>query len=193
MSEENKDPRPRREKRMSVYGYLLVLFGVAFLLLLFAYLMQQRNSEEIMGNLNELRESMSSVHSLNELVEENRILREEKETLEDTLSELESQLARTESELTGAQSAAEEWQSRCDDAQGVIAAFRYVTDLRALCEQGRTEEAQALLEGLAEIDGQDEVEYYLTVYLSTDPDYPDILEEFAPLVEWREMKAELEE
>lgn len=108
MSEEEKQSRPRREKRMSVYGYLVILFAAAFLLLLFAYLMQQRNSEEIMGNLNELRESMSSVHSVNELLEENRTLREENETLQSQLDELETQLEAAKAEYATLEGSYEE-------------------------------------------------------------------------------------
>lgn len=66
----------------SVFAYLAVLFGVAFLLLLFAYLMQQRDSQEITANLSQLRESMDSIQSIDQLTEENRQLREEKEALE---------------------------------------------------------------------------------------------------------------
>ena len=75
----------------SVFAYLAVLFGVAFLLLLFAYLMQQRDSAEIMGNLSQLRESMGSIQSIDELTEENRALREEIEGLKEQVASLEEE------------------------------------------------------------------------------------------------------
>lgn len=75
----------------SVFAYLAVLFGAAFLLLLFAYLMQQRDSAEIMGNLSQLRESMGSIQSIDELTEENRALREEIEGLKEQVASLEEE------------------------------------------------------------------------------------------------------
>lgn len=75
----------------SVFAYLAVLFGAAFLLLLFAYLMQQRDSAEIMGNLSQLRESMGSIQSIDELTEENRRLREEMEGLKEQVTTLETE------------------------------------------------------------------------------------------------------
>ena len=78
-------------RRRSVFAYLAILFGTAFLLLLFAYLMQQRDSAEIMGNLSQLRESMGSIQSIDELTEENRALREEIEGLKEQVASLEEE------------------------------------------------------------------------------------------------------
>lgn len=85
---EHASPPPRRR---SVFVYLAVLFGTAFLLLLFAYLMQQRDSEEIMGNLSDLRQSLGSIQSIDQLVEENRALREELEGLKEQITALETE------------------------------------------------------------------------------------------------------
>ena len=83
----------------SVFAYLAVLFGVAFLLLLFAYLMQQRDSQEITANLSQLRESMGSIQSIDQLVEENRQLREEKEALEAETAQLQEEQGKLNEQL----------------------------------------------------------------------------------------------
>ena len=89
--EEEKSSSPAPLGGRSVFAYLAVLFGAAFLLLLFAYLMQQRDSAEIMGNLSQLRESMGSIQSIDELTEENRALREEIEGLKEQVASLEEE------------------------------------------------------------------------------------------------------
>lgn len=75
---EAKPPAPSKPaKRSSVYLYLLVLFGAAFMMLLLAYFVQQRSSENAMSDL---RASMNL--SRTELMEEIDGLKKEKEELE---------------------------------------------------------------------------------------------------------------
>ena len=69
--------RPRR--RMSVLGYLLVLFAVAFLLLLLAYLQQQRANAEA---TDALKQSVSAVDTIEKMIAENEQLRDQVEQLE---------------------------------------------------------------------------------------------------------------
>lgn len=69
--------RPRR--RMSVLGYLLVLFAVAFLLLLLAYFQQQRANAEA---TDALKQSVSAVDTIEKMIAENEQLREQVEQLE---------------------------------------------------------------------------------------------------------------
>lgn len=183
---------PNRPRRPALV-YLVILFAAAFVLLLFAYLMQQRNSREIIGNLNDLRSSITSIGSLDELLEENRALREEIEGLQAQITDLESTLSDLEGELSATQDEVELWKGRNDDAWNIIGAFHRVAQLRDLYEQDRTEEAKAFLKTLEELGETDSVEHWLTIYLSRDPNYPAVLETFTPLVEWREMTAALAE
>lgn len=88
-TQEEKASPPARSR--SVFLYLAVLFGAAFMLLLFAYLMQQRDSQEISGTLSQLRESMGSIESLDQLVEENHLLREEMESMEEDAARLQEE------------------------------------------------------------------------------------------------------
>ena len=71
-------------KRTAVYRYLLVLFGAAFILLLLAYFIQQRSSE---NTISDLRDTMNLSRA--ELMEEIDGLREENQQQKDTLQELE--------------------------------------------------------------------------------------------------------
>ena len=82
---EAKPPAPSKPaKRSSVYLYLLVLFGAAFMMLLLAYFVQQRSSETAMSDL---RDSMNLSRA--QLIEEIDGLKEEKEALETELQSME--------------------------------------------------------------------------------------------------------
>lgn len=110
ISGEGSSSSPPR--RRSVFAYLAILFGTAFLLLLFAYLMQQRDSQEIIGNLSQLRESMGSIQSIDELLEENRTLREELEALKGDNESLQSSLQSAADDLADEKAAREQAEAR---------------------------------------------------------------------------------
>lgn len=65
-------------------GYLTVLFAVAFLLLLLSYFMQHRNSQETIDGL---KDSVSAMQSVQEVYEQNGVLRHQVNELEDQLAE----------------------------------------------------------------------------------------------------------
>lgn len=121
--EEKKRSTPAN-KRTSVYRYLLVLFGAAFVLLLLAYFIQQRNSETTISGL---RDSMNLSRA--ELMEEIDGLKEEKAALEeqvaelspltDELAELQEEYDRLEAELQTSESTREEITKR----QSILGAF----------------------------------------------------------------------
>lgn len=95
MSEEKHNlqrqaDRARSNQRRSVTSYLIILFGAAIILMLFAYLMQQRSTNE--QALSGIQQSISAMQSAQELYEENGILKEEVNTLEDTIDQLENQI-----------------------------------------------------------------------------------------------------
>lgn len=79
--------RPEKNKRSPVYVYLAVLFGAAFLMLLLAYFIQQRNNETTISGL-----QSSWNLSREELMQENDRLEEENEALTARIAELEEQL-----------------------------------------------------------------------------------------------------
>ncbi len=80
---EKEKPSTPANKRTSVYRYLLVLFGAAFVLLLLAYFIQQRSSETA---ISDLRDTMNLSRA--ELMEEIDALKEEKAALEEQVAQL---------------------------------------------------------------------------------------------------------
>lgn len=109
MSEEKNHPKEennsspieklKKHSNSGVGRYLSVLFIAAFLLLLLAYFMQMRTSEETIGSL---KESLSSFESLNDLVLENQNLHDEIDHLEDACEALEYDNTELKDQLTAA-------------------------------------------------------------------------------------------
>ena len=83
-----------RQRRSPLAGYLVVLFAVAFLLLLMAYFQQQRQSDQAATDA--LKQSSSAVQSIQTLMDESKALREENEALKAQLAELEQNLSASE-------------------------------------------------------------------------------------------------
>lgn len=76
--------RTRPHKKMSVLGYITILFAAAFLLLLMSYLMQQRNNEEVISGL---KESASAMQSIENLQDEKKDLTQQVQQLQQQLSD----------------------------------------------------------------------------------------------------------
>lgn len=74
-------PAQKRNKRSSVYIYLLILFGAAFMMLLLAYFVQQRSNA---STIDELRSSMNL--SREKLLEQIETLEKDKESLRKEIS-----------------------------------------------------------------------------------------------------------
>lgn len=87
LQHEAEHSRPK--KKVSVVGYLAILFAAAFLLLLLSYFMQQRSSVE---TINDLTDSMNSLQSLGNLVDQNKALLEKNQSLQDELTQAQAQL-----------------------------------------------------------------------------------------------------
>ncbi len=89
--EPPSDRPPGKPRKQSVVLYLTVMFAAAFLMLLLAYFIQQRNNAAIIGNL---QTSVDAFATLDELREENEALRERA----DRADELEQELAELQAE-----------------------------------------------------------------------------------------------
>ena len=83
----------RVNRRINVMGYLAILFVVAFLLLGFAYLQQQRINKE---TTDALKDSSSAFQSIQQLMEENEQLKTQVGELEGRLSDTEEALDASE-------------------------------------------------------------------------------------------------
>lgn len=100
-------PTPQKNRRSAVYLYLLILFGAAFLMLLLAYFVQQRNNENAISGLQD-----SWNLSREQLVEENRKLTEKNEELEVRLAVMEDQRDRAYRQI-------DELEEQYNDAAGL--------------------------------------------------------------------------
>lgn len=91
---------PKRGRGASVFIYLAILFAAAFVMLLMAYFMQQRNNEAAISGLqNSQFESLDGLRQENEaLQKENEALRTQVEALETALSEAEQKLEAAEAD-----------------------------------------------------------------------------------------------
>ena len=94
-------------RRSPVLLYLVILFAIAFLLMLMAYFMQQRTNEQTQNDLNEQTQSyQSAVATLDSILAENEELKEQVEALQkaqDESSDQNQQLTETQDALTQAE------------------------------------------------------------------------------------------
>ncbi len=100
-AEKTVTPAQQARRRSSVFVYLAVLFGAAFLLLLVTYMMELRDNRQLeqqyqagqeqIEDLNQ--QSKSAVQSLNSLYAENETLKEQTELLQKQLDELKASAA----------------------------------------------------------------------------------------------------
>lgn len=77
----------KKNKRSAVYLYLLILFGAAFMMLLLAYFIQQRNSE---STISDLKDSMNL--SREELLSQIKDLEGQNSALDEKVDQLQSDL-----------------------------------------------------------------------------------------------------
>lgn len=140
----------RARRRISVMGYLLILFVVAFLLLLLAYFQQQRINAD---TNNALQQSVSAVQSIQNLMADNETLRSQVADLEEqveTLTARSQELADTMEKQTRAMDLF--WQ--VDEA--------YVRGRYVLCRQ--------LIQSLEDLSDGTPLKSYLPTESTTDND-----------------------
>ena len=77
---EKNDPPIKPKSGKSVAIYLVILFAAAFALLLMAYFMQQRSSNEVIGNL---QNSVNQFQTVDELREETQRLQQKIDRLQE--------------------------------------------------------------------------------------------------------------
>ena len=79
---------PKQRRHQSALRYITILFAAAFVLMLFTYLMERRQTQE---QIEDLQQSVSAVQSLKNLYAEN-------DALKDQIAQLEEKNARLETE-----------------------------------------------------------------------------------------------
>ena len=101
-------PSQQRRRQKSVFQYIAILFGAAFVLLLFTFVMERRQNqllqEQNAAQIDDLQQSsVTAVQSLSNLYAENGELKEEKAILEEenqSLTEENAQLRQLVENLT---------------------------------------------------------------------------------------------
>ena len=163
----------RRTSSARVTRYLVILFAAAFFLLLMAMLMQHRANKE---TINDLTESMTSIHSLQNMVEVNNSLTEENAALKEEIAALkqEAETARQEREAAQKELSLETTRQR---------ALHTYNNIRALYNQGRHNEARQMIEEYPELEAQLE-EYSKNVLSSEERELYDPLEAYRDIVSW---------
>ncbi len=132
----------RSRRSPSVLGYLLILFAVAFLLLLMAYFQQQRANAE---TSDALKQSVSAVDAIQTMMEDNEALREQVEELRAQADELKGQVA----ELDSARRLQNNELNILDDQ---LAAMDYLWRIQRYYSRGAFDNARALTDQFRKTD-----------------------------------------
>ena len=85
----------QRRKRNSVFRYIAFLFAAAFVLLLYTFMLERRQSQQ---QIDDLKQSNSAAQTLQGLIDENGQLKTETEQMKDQIKELQGLLAAAEEE-----------------------------------------------------------------------------------------------
>lgn len=99
-------PGQQHRRQKSVFQYITVLFGAAFFLLLFTFMMERRQNDLLQqqnqSQIDSLQQtSVSAVQSLNNLVDQNEELKKQVKALEQQIADLEGQVGDLEGQTTG--------------------------------------------------------------------------------------------
>ena len=156
LQHEAEHAKPR--KKVSVVGYLAILFAVAFLLLLLSYFMQQRANTDAMDDLKQT--SVSAYQSLENLITE-------RDALQAQVDDLEEELEQTQRELDGAWTTVanlSDWQEHLIRAMDLFWQIdeAYVRGRYTLCRQ--------LIEEMEDVSAGSALKEYLPTESTTDND-----------------------
>ena len=130
-------PGQQKRRQKSVFQYIAILFGAAFVLLLFTFVMERRQyqllQEQNEAQIDDLQQSVTAVQSLNSLYEENAALKEKTQELEEENQDLQEQVDQLEQQVSDLSVQAEktgqamDWFWQIDEA--------YVRGRYSLCRQ----------------------------------------------------------
>ena len=126
-------PATREKRQRSVVHYIAILFAAAFLLMLMAYLMDQRQNEA-MNNLNQsitgLQDSITDQNSLQDIYEDNMQLIQQVGQLEEQVKQLEEEKQSLTSQLSDQEKASQamDWFWQIDEAY-VLGRYSLCRDL----------------------------------------------------------------
>ena len=126
-------PATREKRQRSVVHYIAILFAAAFLLMLMAYLMDQRQNEvvqDINQSISGLQESLSDQNSLQDIYEDNIALIDQVDQLEEQIDQLTKEKDALTGQLTDQEKAnqAMDWFWQIDEAY-VLGRYSLCRDL----------------------------------------------------------------
>ena len=130
-------PGQQRRRQKSVFQYIAILFGAAFVLLLFTFLMERRQyqllQEQNAAQIDDLQQSVNAVQSLNSLYEENAALKEKTQDLEEQIQALQEQVDQLQQQVADLSEQAEKTSQAMDWFWQINEA--YVRGRYTLCRQ----------------------------------------------------------
>lgn len=139
----------------SVLVYLVIMFAAAIILLLFAYLMQQRTNEQTIDGL---KQSISTMQSAQEIYEENAALKEQ-------LEQLNEQAEANQNELDRLRLQAQSLQQQAESLERTAQAMDWFWQINEAYVRGRTSLARQLITQMG-----DELPQYLPMESVTNND-----------------------
>ena len=138
---------PQKRRQQSALRYITILFGAAFVLMLFTFLMERRQNEALMQENQEqienLQQSVSAWQSLQGLIEENEKLKVEIAGLETEISKLEA----SEKTLSGQLNTADQ---ALDTAKKSLNAMDWFWQIDEAYVRGRYALCRSLIKSLDE-------------------------------------------
>lgn len=147
MSEEKHNlqrqaDRARPNSKRSVLTYMLIMFGAALVLLLLAYMMQQRSNEE---TLNGLQQSVSAIQSAQDLYEENGELKDKVSALENQIEEMEDQIRLMQDKIDRQAAQNEAQQQQTEDLKKATQALDWFWQINEAYVRGRYTQCRELI------------------------------------------------
>lgn len=133
-------------KSRSVIVYMVILVAAAFCLLLLAYIMQERTASTVEGLQEGLHESVSSLQTIDQLVDDNRALQEEVDRLKEEYAALEDKLAETQAQVLAADSGNTVLTGTLQATTRKLQALNALNQIRALYNSGNYKAARAVVE-----------------------------------------------
>lgn len=159
-------PLDEKTGQRRVYGYIFILFIVAFSLLVWSFLMNQRSTDQV---LSELRGNASSLQSI---LERNAALEAQAETLEAERDALEEENETLREQMEETQTLVEETHQAETKYYYAVYALNYLWQLERAVAEGNDEWAKEYIARLeSSSDAPEPLKDYLPEYpLYTDPD-----------------------
>ena len=144
---EETPPRERRtsrsqqrRRRNSVFQYIAILFIAAFVLLLYTFMMERRQSQQ---QIDDLKQSASTVQTLHGLMEQNEQLKDQAEALKNQIDALQSQLSTSKREKA-------DLNTMLEDEKKTTEAMTWFWQLNDIYVRGRLRDCREMIAAMEE-------------------------------------------